>query len=57
MEYHILTYSGKIRLKSAFYDKENGKIIINKIRLYYFFSRERKGLLKYIKNDGVISTI
>ena len=54
LEYRIMTFTARIRLKSGCYDHENGKIMINKIRLDYFFSRERKGLLKYLQTDGKI---
>ena len=39
LEYKIMNYSGKVRIKNSWYDSENGKIAINKVRLYYFFSR------------------
>jgi hypothetical protein len=30
-----------------------GKLTINKVRLYYFFSNERAGFRKYVEEDGV----
>lgn len=50
LEYKVLNYSQKIKLKGMTYDEANsnnlklcidftiGKIIISKVRLYYFFS-------------------
>jgi hypothetical protein len=34
-----------------------GKIQINKVRLYYFFSKGNKGFLSYLEEDGVNTSL
>jgi hypothetical protein len=55
LEYKVLTYSMRIRIRRDSFDELNGRILINKVRLYYFFSKYRFGLQQYLENDGVIS--
>ncbi len=48
-----MTFTARIRIRGSYLDKEGLKIGINKVRLYYLFSNQRQGLLKYLETDVV----
>ena len=54
LEYKVLNYSAKYKLKVLEYDEETGKLKIEKVRLYYFFSNGTRNFHRYLENDGKI---